>query len=196
MREERESTMRPIKWFVGAAIGAMLLAPGFAKADLQYVYVSGNFAVTSNSISGTESVKLTDTNGNSISPGAGPIYTLTVAGVGAGNIHGSLLDKASNKMFDFSGGTVSIFNTNGSNAVFTVSGIHYTNVWNVVNMNPITSYIPLNSSGSFTGSTTAWNGMTGKFNGQFSASTPELGSSVAMATMLLGAGFLGFRKRR
>jgi hypothetical protein len=187
--------MRSIKWFVGAAMGALLLAPGLAQANgIQYVYVSGNFAVTSNSISGTESVKLTDTSANSISPGAGPNYTLTVAGAGAGNIHGSLLDSASNTMFDFSGGTVSIFNTNGSNAVFTVSGIHYTNVWNGVN--PITPYIPNNSSGSFTGSTTAWNGTTGKFNGSFSASTPELGSSVAMATMLLGAGFLGFRKRR
>jgi len=176
-------------------MGALLLAPGLAQAKgLQYVYVSGNFAVTSTSINGTETVTLTDLSANPISPGAGPNYTLSVTGSGAGNIHGSLLDSAMNKMFDFSGGTVSIFSTSGNNAVFTVTGIKYTNAW--TGTNPITSYIPNNSSGSFTGSTTAWNGTQGNFNGQFSASTPELGSSAAMATMLLGAGFLGFRKRR
>jgi len=183
--------MRPIKWFVGAAIGAMLLAPGFAKADLQYVYVSGNFAVTSNSISGTETVNL-------LAPGGSPtLYTnatLQVAGSNVPNppgINGVVKDSANNVLFNFSGGQVSTFIVGGNNALFAVTGVKYSSI--ALGIQP---YIPLNSSGSFTGSTTAWNGMTGKFNGQFSASTPELGSSVAMATMLLGAGFLGFRKRR
>ncbi|CEK16035.1 hypothetical protein [Chthonomonas calidirosea] len=96
-----------------------------------------------------------------------------------------------NTMFKFSNGTMSIFSTSGNNATFAVTGIKYYYV------DPsFLPYMPLNSSGSFTGSTTAWNGTKGKFNGQFNVSTPELGSSVAMATMLVGAGFLGFRKRR
>ncbi len=182
--------MRPIKWFVGAAIGAMLLAPGFAKADLQYVYVSGNFAVTSNSISGTETVNL-------VAPGGSPtLYTNATLQVAGSNgnppgINGVVKDSANNVLFNFSGGQVSSFIVGGKNALFAVTGVKYSSI--ALGIQP---YIPLNSSGSFTGSTTAWNGMTGKFNGQFSASTPELGSSVAMATMLLGAGFLGFRKRR
>ncbi|WP_075162837.1 hypothetical protein [Chthonomonas calidirosea] len=77
-----------------------------------------------------------------------------------------------------------------------MSNITYSNVAPQLNQ---PQYLRNGSKGSFTGSTTSWNGGgkgQGKFNGQFSANTPELGSSVVMATMLVGAGFLGFRKRR
>lgn len=134
---------------------------------------------------------MTALNATPISPGAGPNYTLTVSGSGANNIQGDLKDSANNLMFHFSNGTMSIFQTSGNNATFAVTGIKYSSI------DPsIQKYIPQNSSGSFTGSTTSWNGTMGAFNGQFNANTPELGSSVAMATMLVGAGFLGFRKRR
>ncbi|CCW36509.1 hypothetical protein CTKA_01370 [Chthonomonas calidirosea] len=186
--------MRSIKWFVGAAIGALLLAPGFAKANgIQYLFVSGSFQPTSTGFASpsSELVKLTDLSANPISPGAGPNYTLTVSGSGPHGIQGDLKDSANNLMFHFSNGTMSIFQTFQNIATFAVSGIKYSSI------DPsIQSYIPQNSSGTFTGTTTSWNGTMGAFSGQFSASTPELGSSVAMATMLVGAGFLGFRKRR
>src|SRR5579875_2462326 len=121
------------------------------------------------------------------------VYTLKVTTTG-GIVSGSLKDSSNSLMFSFTNGSLSIFATAGNNAVFAVSNVKYTTPNALLNIH----YLPSGSIGSFTGSTTAWNGVKGqgKFNGQFSANTPELGSSVAMATMLLGAGFLGFRKRR
>ncbi|WP_156415825.1 hypothetical protein [Chthonomonas calidirosea] len=91
-------------------------------------------------------------------------------------------------------GTVTVFQAPGNNATFIVRNITYSNVAPQLNK---PQYLLNGSKGSFTGSAAGtWSAPSGKFNGQFSATTPELGSSVAMATMLVGAGFLGFRKRR
>jgi len=184
------------KWFVGAMAGVALLAPSLALAGtsgIQYIYVSGAFTYSGGALNGTEKVKLTDLSSSPLNPGSGGPYTLKVTTTG-GIVSGSLKDSSNSLMFSFTNGSLSIFATAGNNAVFAVSNVKYTTPNALLNIH----YLPSGSIGSFTGSTTAWNGVKGqgKFNGQFSANTPELGSSVAMATMLLGAGFLGFRKRR
>jgi hypothetical protein len=209
----REENMN-IKHLLRSALAAVaLLVPAAAYAGgIQYVYASGGFTYTGpnvppgppGTLSGFELVNITDLSGNAIAlnPPFTPFPHIPVLTNGPfklsvttslGIVSGSLTDKLGATLFKFTGGTITVFQTAGNNAVFTVDGIHYSNVASQLD-HP--QYLPNGSVGSFTGSTTAWNGTTGKFNGNFSAGTPELGSSVAMATMLLGAGFLGFRKRR
>jgi len=188
--------MKIRKWFIGVAVGATLSVPLVAQAGtsgIQYTHVSGVFNWSApTGLNGTEQVTIQKLNGSTISGFTGT-YTLTVSTLSppTGNVSGSLKNGGST-LFDFSQGTLSVFAAAGNNAVFAVTVLKYSNV------DPgLVGFIPNNSHGSFTGSTAGtWNGKSGAFNGQFSASTPELGSSVAMATMLLGAGFLGFRKRR
>jgi hypothetical protein len=204
-----------LKHLIRSALAAVaLLAPAIAYAGgIQYIYVSGGFTYNGpnvppgppGSLHGTEYVNITDLSGNPItlvppytpfspiSPNNNGAFRLDVNTVG-GIVSGSLTDKTGATLFDFTGGHITIFQTAGNNAAFAVNGIHYSNV---VSQLAHSQFIPNNSSGSFTGSAAGtWSSPSGHFNGQFSASTPELGSSVAMATMLLGAGFLGFRKRR
>jgi len=187
--------MKIRKWFIGVAVGAALGLPIAAQAGIsgiQYIYVSGAFTYSGGALNGTEKVKLADLNSTLLIPGSGAPYTLKVTTTG-GIVKGTLKDNSNSLMFSFTNGSLSIFTTAGNNAVFVVSNVKYTTPNALLN-----NYLPSGSVGSFTGSTTAWNGVKGqgKFNGQFSANTPELGSSVAMATMLLGAGFLGFRRKR
>lgn len=182
------------KWLVGLGVITALFAPLASSAgSIQYVYVSGSFSYTAGVLSGAEGVKVRDSIGNPI--GAYPDahnYQLSV-NTAMGLVSGSLQDlTTSTTLFNFSNGTISAFLAPGSTAVFAVTKIKYSSV----DAPLVAQGILNNSIGSFTGSTTAWKGSSGKFNGQFSAVTPELGSSVAMASMLLGAGFLGFFRRR
>ncbi|CEK16029.1 hypothetical protein [Chthonomonas calidirosea] len=188
--------MKVRKWLFGAAIGVLLSYPFAAQAGIsgiQYTHVSNVFNWSpASGLNGTEKVTIQHLNGSSISGFTGT-YSLNVQTLSppTSNVSGSLKNGATT-LFDFSQGTLSVFQTAGSNAVFAVTVLKYSNV-----APGLQNLIPNNAYGSFTGSTAGtWNGKAGQFNGQFSANTPELGSSVTMMTMLLGSGFLGLRRKR